>query len=173
MLGDLTSAKKRSWARHRVGLPVSGAPNPYRSWLVVQGSRPRLHEEVRMINSAPSSPPWPLGWPALRERIGGSSRNSSKPHLSVNAGPAAQKHFGLQPPDRRKGSGRNHASKPVDPDAGPELWDHCREKVRSVGIIEEVNLRFSTLLKKYASASRFLGYVATSALQLKGCKKRY
>ena len=49
----------------------------------------------------------------LRERIGRSSRNSSKPPSSD--GP------GFRPPERRKGSGRKRGAQPGHPGAGPEL----------------------------------------------------
>jgi transposase len=49
----------------------------------------------------------------LRERIGRSSRNSSKPPSSD--GP------GFKPPERRKGSGRKRGGQPGHPGAGPEL----------------------------------------------------
>ena len=49
----------------------------------------------------------------LRERIGRSSRNSSKPPSSD--GP------GFKPPERRKGSGRKRGGQPGHPGAGPEM----------------------------------------------------
>ena len=49
----------------------------------------------------------------LRERIGRSSRNSSKPPSSD--GP------GFKPPERRKGSGRKRGGQPGHPGAGPKL----------------------------------------------------
>jgi transposase len=49
----------------------------------------------------------------LRERIGRSSRNSSKPPSSD--GP------GFRPPERRKGSGRQRGGQPGHPGSGPEL----------------------------------------------------
>ena len=50
---------------------------------------------------------------SLRERIGRSSRNSSKPPSSD--GP------GFKPPERRKGSGRKRGAQPGHPGSGPEL----------------------------------------------------
>lgn len=49
----------------------------------------------------------------LRDLLGRSSRNSSKP--PSNDGP------GFKPPDRRKGSGRKRDSQPGHPGSGPEL----------------------------------------------------
>ncbi|MFM9100802.1 MAG: DUF6444 domain-containing protein, partial [Cyanobium sp.] len=49
----------------------------------------------------------------LRERIGRSSRNSSKPPSSD--GP------GFKPPERRKGSGRKRGGQQGHPGSGPEL----------------------------------------------------
>jgi hypothetical protein len=49
----------------------------------------------------------------LQERIGRSSRNSSKPPSSD--GP------GFKPPERRKGSGRKRGGQPGHPGSGPEL----------------------------------------------------
>jgi len=49
----------------------------------------------------------------LRERIGRSSRNSSKPPSSD--GP------GFKPPERLKGSGRKRGGQPGHPGSGPEL----------------------------------------------------
>ena len=49
----------------------------------------------------------------LRERIGRSSRNSSKPPSS--GGP------GFMTPARRKGSGRKRGGQPDHPGSGPEL----------------------------------------------------
>ena len=50
---------------------------------------------------------------SLREQIGRSSRNSSKPPSSD--GP------GFKPPVRRKGSGRKRGGQPGHPGSGPEL----------------------------------------------------
>jgi transposase len=49
----------------------------------------------------------------LREQIGRSSRNSSKPPSSD--GP------GFKPPERRQGSGRKRGGQPGHPGSGPEL----------------------------------------------------
>jgi transposase len=58
---------------------------------------------------------------SLRERIGRSSRNSSKPPSSD--GP------GFQPPEKRKGSGRKPGGKPGHPGSGPELLPIERKDV--------------------------------------------
>ena len=50
---------------------------------------------------------------SLRERIGRSSRNSSKPPSSDGQG--------FKPPERRKGSGRKRGGQQGHPGAGPEL----------------------------------------------------
>ena len=50
----------------------------------------------------------------LRERIGRSSRNSSKPPSSDGPG-------GFKPSERRKSSGRNRGGQPGHPGSGPEL----------------------------------------------------
>jgi transposase len=50
---------------------------------------------------------------SLRERIGRSSRNSSKPPSSDAPG--------FKPPERRKGSGRKRCGQPGHPGSGPEL----------------------------------------------------
>jgi hypothetical protein len=50
---------------------------------------------------------------SLRERIGRSTRNSSKPPPSD--GPA------FMPPEQKKGSGRKRAGQPVQPGSGAEL----------------------------------------------------
>ena len=49
----------------------------------------------------------------LQERIGRSSRNSSKPPSSDSPG--------FKPPERRKGSGRKRGGQPGHPGSGPEL----------------------------------------------------
>ena len=49
----------------------------------------------------------------LRERIGRSSRNSSKPPSSDG--------LGFKPPERRKGSGRKRGGQQGHPGSGPEL----------------------------------------------------
>jgi transposase len=60
---------------------------------------------------------------SLRERIGRSSRNSSKPPSSD--GP------GLKPPERRKGSGRKRGGQQGHPGSGPELlpMERCEDVV--------------------------------------------
>jgi transposase len=60
---------------------------------------------------------------SLRERIGRSSRNSSKPPSSD--GP------GFKPPERRKGSGRKRGGQQGHPGSGPELlpMERCDEVV--------------------------------------------
>ena len=50
---------------------------------------------------------------SLRERIGRSSRNSSKPPSSEGQG--------FRPAERRKGSGRKRGGQPGHPGSGPEL----------------------------------------------------
>jgi transposase len=74
----------------------------------------------------------------LRERIGRSSRNSSKPPSSD--GP------GFKPPERRKGSGRKRGGQPGHPGSGPELLpiervdavvEHHPEACRRCGMVLE------------------------------------
>ena len=75
---------------------------------------------------------------SLRERIGRSSRNSSKPPSSD--GP------GFKPPARRKGSGRKRGGQPGHPGTGPELLpiervdeviDHHPDACRRCGTLLE------------------------------------
>ena len=75
---------------------------------------------------------------SLRERIGRSSRNSSKPPSSD--GP------GFKPPARRKGSGRKRGGQPGHPGSGPELlpiervdevMDHHPDACRRCGTLLE------------------------------------
>lgn len=59
----------------------------------------------------------------LRERIGRTSRNSSRPPSSDGPGfpPPVRKPFGLQPPVRRRGSGRRRGGQQGHTGTGPEL----------------------------------------------------
>ncbi|MCH9714389.1 MAG: IS66 family transposase [Cyanobacteria bacterium] len=75
---------------------------------------------------------------SLRERVGRSSRNSSKPPSSD--GP------GFKPPERRKGSGRKRGGQPGHPGSGPELLpiervdeviDHHPDTCRRCGTLLE------------------------------------
>jgi hypothetical protein len=59
---------------------------------------------------------------SLRERIGRSSRNSSKPPSSDGPGLSLRGNpSGYKPPERRKGSGRKRGAQPGHPGSGPEL----------------------------------------------------
>jgi hypothetical protein len=73
---------------------------------------------------------------SLREQIGRTSPNSSKPALSN--GP------GFKPPERRKGSGRKRGGQPGPPGSGPELLpiervdevvEHHRDSCRRSGTL--------------------------------------
>ena len=69
---------------------------------------------------------------SLRERIGRSSRNSSKPPSSD--GP------GLKPPEWRKGSGRKRGGQPGHPGSGPELLPSSSVALRPALSSTTVNL---------------------------------
>ena len=58
---------------------------------------------------------------SLRERVGRSSRNSSKPPSSDGPGYRCAEGFAYKPPERRKGSGRKRGGQPGHPGSGPEL----------------------------------------------------
>jgi transposase len=96
-----------------MGAPPAGISEA--DWLTwPAGARTFLlaqQEEIEQLRAqlTPSAP----GEANLRERIGRSSRNSSKPPSSD--GP------GFKPPECRKGSGRKRGGQQGRPDAGPEL----------------------------------------------------
>ena len=69
------------------------------------------HEEIEQLRAQVSAMATELA--SLRERIGRTSRNSSKPPSSN--GP------GFKPPERSKGSGRKRGGQPGHPGRGPEL----------------------------------------------------
>jgi transposase len=75
----------------------------------------------------------------LREKIGRSSRNSSKPPSSDG--------LGFKPPARRKGSGRKRGGQPGHPGSGPELLPIERVDEVVVEHHPDVCLRCGTLLK--------------------------
>ena len=76
-----------------------------------QGQLRDQQEEIHQLRSQLTALVTELA--SLRERIGRSSRNSSKPPASD--GP------GLKPPERRHGSGRKRGGQPGHPGSGPEL----------------------------------------------------
>ena len=84
-------------------------------WLATPGSVRTLilgqQQEIEQLRSQLTALASELS--ELRERIGRSSRNSSKPPSSD--GP------GFKPPERRKGSGRKRGGQPGHPGSGPEL----------------------------------------------------
>ena len=69
------------------------------------------HEEIELLRSQLTALATELA--SLRERIGRSSRNSSKPPSSDG--------LGFKPPERRKGSGRKRGGQQGHPGSGPEL----------------------------------------------------
>jgi transposase len=93
--------------------PPAGIPEA--DWLATPGSvRSLIHaqqQEIEQLRAQLTALASELS--ELRERIGRSSRNSSKPPSSD--GP------GFKPPARRKGSGRKRGGQPGHPGSGPEL----------------------------------------------------
>ena len=81
------------------------AQQPPRQFILVQ------QQEIEQLRSQLTALATELA--SLRERIGRSSRNSSKPPSSD--GP------GFNSPERRKGSGRKRGGQPGHPGSGPEL----------------------------------------------------
>jgi transposase len=79
--------------------------------LVQQAELEAQQQEIEQLRSQLTALATELA--QLRERIGRSSRNSSRPPSSD--GP------GFKPPERRKGSGRKRGAQPGHPGAGPEL----------------------------------------------------
>ena len=69
------------------------------------------HEEIELLRSQLTALATELA--SLRERIGRSSRNSSKPPSSDG--------LGFKPLERRKGSGRKRGGQQGHPGSGPEL----------------------------------------------------
>ena len=96
------------------------------------------HEEIELLRSQLTALATELA--SLRERIGRSSRNSSKPPSSDG--------LGFKPPERRKGSGRKRGGQPGHPGSGPELLpiervdevvDHHPDACRRCGtLLQEV-----------------------------------
>ena len=92
------------------------------------------HQEIELLRGQLTSLATELE--NLRERIGRSSRNSSKPPSSDG--------LGFKPPERRKGSGRKRDGKQGHPGSGPELLpiervdevvDHYPGACRRCGIL--------------------------------------
>ena len=96
------------------------------------------HEEIELLRSQLTALATELA--SLRERIGRSSRNSSKPPSSDG--------LGFKPPERRKGSGRKRGGQQGHPGSGPELLpiervdevvDHHPDACRRCGtLLQEV-----------------------------------
>ena len=87
-------------------------PTAVRAFILDQQAELRAQQqEIEQLRSQLTALATELS--ALRERIGRSSRNSSKPPSSD--GP------GFKPPERRKGSGRKRGGQPGHPGSGPEL----------------------------------------------------
>jgi transposase len=77
-------------------------------------------EEIELLRAQPTALATELA--SLRERIGCSSRNSSKLPSSDGPGsPLRGSPSGYKPPERRKGSGRRRGGPPGYTRAGPEL----------------------------------------------------
>jgi transposase len=88
------------------------APTAVRAFILVQQAELQAQQqEIEQLRSQLTALATELA--SLRERIGRSSRNSSKPPSSD--GP------GFKPPERRKGSGRKRGGQPGHPGSGPEL----------------------------------------------------
>jgi transposase len=87
-------------------------PTAVRAFILVQQSELQAQQhEIEQLRGQLAALATELA--SLRERIGRSSRNSSKPPSSD--GP------GFKPPTRRKGSGRKRGGQPGHPGSGPEL----------------------------------------------------
>lgn len=103
-----------------ISTPPAGIPET--DWLVTPASVRRLilaqQQEIQALRLENDELRGQLTAPAterasLRERIGRSARNSSKPPSSD--GP------GFKPPERRKGRGRNRSAQSGHPGTWPEL----------------------------------------------------
>jgi hypothetical protein len=106
-------------SRPPAGIPNAGwllwSPEASRFILVQQLEMEQPRSQLTALASDLASP---------RERIGRSSRNSSKPPSSD--GP------GFKPPARRKGSGRKRGGQPDHPGSGPAAAAEpcCRERIQ-------------------------------------------